>query len=75
MSLHPNQHLSTPYTDPAWPILNVADRDFEIVEVLLQFGVLLGHLFVLGLPLVTLCLKCLHLALIVAGLHIGLAEP
>lgn len=45
------------------------------MQILLQLGVLLGHLLVLGLPLITLRLEGLHLALVVAGLDIGLAEP
>lgn len=45
------------------------------MQVLLQLGMLLGHLLVLGLPLITLCLQCLHLALVVASLDVSLAEP
>lgn len=41
----------------------------------MEGGVLLGHLLVLGLPLVTLGLESLDLALKVAGLDVGLAEP
>lgn len=45
------------------------------MQVLLQLGVLLGHFLVLGFPLIALCLQCLHLALVVASLDVGLAEP
>lgn len=70
------QRLSTPYARyPESANLDVADGDLEVVQVLLQLGVLLGHLLVLGLPLVTLRLEGLDLALVVAGLDIGLAEP
>lgn len=70
------QRLSTPYTRyPESANLDVADGDLEVVQVLLQLGVLLGHLLILGLPLVTLRLEGLHLALVVAGLDVGLAEP
>lgn len=76
MNLHPTQRLLTPYTDtPTWPDLNVADGELEFLQILLQVVVLLGHLLVLGLPLIALCLQCLHLALVVAGLDVGLAEP
>jgi hypothetical protein len=47
----------------------------EVVELLLGVVVLLGHVLVLLLPLVGGLLKCLHLALVVAGLDVGLAEP
>jgi hypothetical protein len=70
------QRLSTPYTQyPKSANSDVADGDLEVVQVLLQLGVLLGHLLVLGLPLVTLRLEGLDLTLIVAGLDVGLAEP
>ena len=45
------------------------------MQVLLQLGVLLSHLFVLGFPLITLSLQSLHLALVVAGLDVSLAKP
>lgn len=45
------------------------------MQILLQLGVLLGHLLVLGLPLVALRLEGLHLALVVAGLDVSLAKP
>lgn len=72
------QRLRTPYTNLEYPEsarLNVADGDLEVVQILLQLCVLLGHLLVLGLPLVALRLEGLHLALVVAGLDVGLAEP
>lgn len=55
--------------------LDVADRHLQIVQLLLQLRVLLGHLLVLLLPLVAGRLQGLHLALVVAGLDVGLAEP
>lgn len=55
--------------------LDVANLGNEVVELLLGGIVLLGHLLVLGLPLVAGGLQGLHLALVVAGLDIGLAEP
>jgi hypothetical protein len=47
----------------------------KVVELLLGVAVLLGHVLVLLLPLVGGLLECLHLALVVAGLDVGLAEP
>jgi hypothetical protein len=47
----------------------------KVVELLLGVGVFLGHVLVLLLPLVGGLLECLHLALVVAGLDVGLAEP
>ena len=47
----------------------------EVVELLLGVAVLLGHVLVLLLPLVGGLLESLDLALVVAGLDIGLAEP
>ena len=47
----------------------------EVVELLLGVAVLLGHILVLLLPLVGGLLESLDLALVVAGLDVGLAEP
>ena len=47
----------------------------KVVELLLGVAVFLGHVLVLLLPLVGGLLECLHLALVVAGLDVGLAEP
>lgn len=58
-----------------YPTLNIAYRDFQVVEILLQLGMLLGHVFIFALPLVPRRLEGLHLALVMAGLDIGLAEP
>lgn len=55
--------------------LDVGDIGLELLQALLYLGVLLGHLLVLGLPLVALLLEGLNLALEVAGLDVGLAEP
>lgn len=55
--------------------LDVANLGNKVVELLLGLVVLLGHLLVLGLPLVAGGLQGLHLALVVAGLDVGLTEP
>lgn len=55
--------------------LDVTDLCHKVVELLPGVGVFLGHLFVLGLPLVTRSFESLHFALEVAGLDVGLAEP
>lgn len=55
--------------------LDVANLVLEVLQVLLESSVLLGHLLVLGLPLVTLVLEGLHLALKVSSLDVGLSEP
>jgi hypothetical protein len=47
----------------------------KVIELLLGVAVLLGHVLVFLLPLVGGLLECLHLALVVAGLDVGLAEP
>ena len=47
----------------------------KVVELLLGVGVFLGHLFVLGFPLVAGLLEGLDFAFVVAGLDVGLAEP
>ena len=47
----------------------------EVVELLLGVTVLLGHVLVLLLPLVGGLLESLDLALVVAGLDVGLTEP
>lgn len=54
---------------------NVANLVLEVLQLLLQGGVLLGHLLVLGLPLVAVGLEGLDLSLEVAGLDIGRSEP
>ena len=55
--------------------LDVANLGNKVVELLLGLVVLGGHLLVLGLPLVARGLEGLHLALVVAGLDVGLTEP
>ncbi len=55
--------------------LNVANLCLEVLQLLLHSGVLLGHLLVLGLPLVTVLLESLDFTFEVAGLDIGLTEP
>jgi hypothetical protein len=55
--------------------LHVADRDLQVVEILLQLSILLGHLLILALPLITGRFESLHLAFVVASLDVGLAKP
>lgn len=55
--------------------LNVSNLVLELLQLLLQIGVLLCHLFILLLPLVAFILQGLNLALEVAGLDISLSEP
>lgn len=55
--------------------LDVANLGDKVVELLLGGIVLGGHLLVLGLPLIAGGLQGLHLALVVAGLDVGLAKP
>ena len=55
--------------------LNIAYRNLQLVEILLQLGVLLCHFFILAFPFITRRLEGLHFALVVAGFNIGLAEP
>lgn len=55
--------------------LDVANLLDKVVELLLGVGVLLGHLLVLGFPLIARLLESLDFAFVVAGLNVGLAEP
>jgi hypothetical protein len=55
--------------------LDGVDLVLEVLELLLDGGVLLGHLFVLGLPLVALLLEGLDFPLEVAGPDVGLPQP
>ncbi len=55
--------------------LERANLDLELLELLLNLGVLLSHLFVLGFPLVPLSLEGLNLAFEVAGLDVGDTQP
>jgi hypothetical protein len=54
---------------------DVTDLLDKVVELLLGVGVFLGHLFVLGFPLVAGLFEGLDFAFVVAGFDIGLAEP
>ena len=54
---------------------DVTDLLDEVVELLLGVGVFLGHLLVLGFPLVAGLLEGLYFAFVVTGLDVGLAEP
>jgi hypothetical protein len=64
------QHESKPGDDS----LDVANLCGEVVQLLLDLGVLLGHLLVLRLPLVAILLKGLDFALKVASFNICLTE-
>lgn len=55
--------------------LDVAYRELQLLQLLLQIRMLLGHLFKLLNPLVTICLESLHLAFVMAGFDVSLAEP
>jgi hypothetical protein len=55
--------------------LDVADLGDKVGQLLLDLGVLLGHLLELLLPLVALGLEGLDFSLVVAGLDVGLSEP
>lgn len=54
---------------------DVTDLLDKVLELLLGVFVFLGHLLVLGLPLVSGLLEGLDFAFVVAGLDVGLAEP
>lgn len=54
---------------------DVTDLLDKVIELLLGVGVFLGHLLVLGFPLVSGLLEGLDFAFVVAGLDVGLAEP
>lgn len=55
--------------------LDVANLGLEVLQLLLDRLVLLGHLLVFALPLVPLGLESLDFSLEVAGLDVGLSEP
>lgn len=65
---------STPQHQEGWSSDGI-DLTLEFLQVLLDLGVLRGHLLVLGLPLISLLFESLNLSLEVAGLNIGLSEP
>jgi hypothetical protein len=45
--------MSTPCLHADLKPLDVAHADFQLMQLLLQVSVFLGHLFVLGLPLIS----------------------
>lgn len=53
--------------------LDIADRPFQLLELLLDGSVLLRHLLVLGLPLLACGLESLDFAFEVSGLDVRLA--
>lgn len=55
--------------------LDVANLCLELLQLLLDVGVFLGHLLVLALPGIPLGLEGLDFSLEVAGLDVGLSEP
>lgn len=54
--------------------LNVTNLGDKVIQLLLGLCVFLGHFLVLGLPLIAGGLESLDLALVVAGLDVGLTE-
>ena len=64
-----------PLSDRSSLRLDGVDLALEILQLLLHGGVLLGHLLVLGLPLVALLLESLDFPLEVSSLDVGLAKP
>jgi hypothetical protein len=54
---------------------NVTKFCSKLVELALGVGVFLGHLFVLGFPLVAGLLESLYFAFVVVRLDVGVAEP
>lgn len=54
--------------------LEGADLVLELLQLLLNGGVLLGHLLVFGLPLVALLFESLNFPLEVASLDVGLPQ-
>lgn len=55
--------------------LDVANLCLELLQLLLDVGVFLGHLLVLALPGIALGLEGLDFSLEVASLDVGLSEP
>jgi hypothetical protein len=55
--------------------LNIADGNLQVMQVLLEIGVLLGHFLVFAFPLAVGGLESLHLTLVVTSLDVGLAKP
>lgn len=54
--------------------VHISNLGLEICQLLLDGRIFLAHLLILGLPLITLALEGLDLALEVAGFDVGLAE-
>lgn len=54
--------------------LDVANLGNKVVELLLRLGILLGHLLILGLPLITSLFERVDFALKVASLDICLTQ-
>lgn len=78
-ALLPCQHSSTAATPKCNAQVQYSGRSdvpnfkVEILQFLLDSVVLLGHFFILLLPLITACFKSLDFAFVVAGLDVGLA--
>lgn len=70
-----NQPSSLPLPWTPYSLLDVANLRLELLQLLLDVGVLLGHLLVLGLPLVPLGLESLDFPLEVSCLDVGLSKP
>jgi hypothetical protein len=54
--------------------LDITHALLKFLQLLLEVGVFLSHLLVLGLPLVALLFESLDLALVVTSLDVSLAE-
>lgn len=68
--MHSSSFKSTAAAEVKLQTLNLTT---EFLQLLLNILVLLGHFFVLGLPLIAVILQCLHFAFEMAGLDICLA--
>lgn len=55
--------------------LNIADRNLQIMQFLLEIGIFFGHFLVLGFPLAVGDFQGLDLAFVVTSLDISLAKP
>ena len=65
-------HLAGPIVNIV--LLHVSNLLLEILELLVNSCILLGHLLVLGLPCITVLLERLNLALEMSSFYISLAE-
>lgn len=69
-------HTASPlHTSSSGRSSDIADLNLELLELLLDLGILRGHLFVLGLPGIPLGLEGLDFTLEMSRLDIGLTKP